>query len=234
MSSFISAPEIRARRGAFAVELVDPVTLRPVVHGLKVSAVGVRSNPVRTLSDRFAWLGSDWPEAIEVTPEGAPFLPERFLAPAMPASPAAADRALRFMLRPTVAYPFGSGVTAVRGNLVERDDGSQVPVAGARIQLAWFDLASSSWLPGPPGPVSDEATPTEAVTDRRGDFAAFLRLRPDPTRDPDLVERRLRVRLQVMRANPALVTRASLDERVVEGSLVPQGFMLAWNALITI
>ena len=239
---FIAAPDVIERRVLFAVELIDPVTQRLVSDGIAVSAAGVSGMPIRSRSGRFVWLveGSAWPTAITVTATGAPFAAHRQAGPPPPAdiaSATAAERRVRIVLRPTPAYPFDTGLTLVRGILREQPGSGSSPVAGARVQLAWFDTSSGSWTPPPPQP--DDVCPE---TDANGEFVVFVRLVSQPPADPDIDGGLLKARLQFTRG---FFTRATPDDfaflpdaqdagRVPEGRELPRGVALVWSELTSI
>ena len=239
---FIGQPEALERRVLFAIELVDPITFERVWTGIDVRVAGLAGKPIVNASGRLVWLveGNAWPGAITVTPTTAPYSPHVQAAPPRPAdilTASAAERLVRIVLRPTAAYAFDTGVTAMRGWLRERLGAPSTPVAGARIQLAWFDTISNRWLPPPPaaGDVCPE-------TDADGQFAVFLRLAPVPPQDPDLDRGLLRARVQVTRG---VATRVTPDDfpflpapvdpgRVPEGRVLPRDIPLGWTDLIGI
>jgi hypothetical protein len=231
-------PDVLTRQVLFAVELADPVAQRPVFRGATVTAVGLTGVPLVNWSGRFVWLaeGERWPERVVVAPGDLPFAAEDVPAPPRPADPTggpADQRLLRIVLRPTAAYDFGEGVTAVRGCLRERGERTSPPVPGARVQLAWRDADGGQWRPTP--------GPREPETDGRGEFATYLRLGRSPIQRPDSAGGLLKVRLQVTRRSPGPVTRVTPEDfpflpdgpagRVPEGRLLPRDLQLGWEQL---
>jgi len=241
----------------YAVELVDPVTGSPVTSGVRLepldAAGALLAGPPPTVnrSGRTVWLqpGHAWPAQIRLTPDkGLPFAartevvkppahdPTIVAGQAPPLAPA--DRLIRIVLAPTASYPF-EGVTAVRGLLLDTDNGTPQP--DAVVQLAWQDAQSHQWRPAPPDLAAPRAA-TEAVTDARGEFAAFLPPLPagaDPVvGDPH----RLKVRLQVTRRvggvaktrwTPETAPPLSLpaDGLVPDGQTFAGAVRLSWDRL---
>jgi hypothetical protein len=239
---FAGQPDVLERRVLFALELVDPITGARVTEGLDVGVADVAGKPILNHSGRLVWLveGTAWPGAITVTPTTAPYAPHVQAPPPRPAdvlTATAAQRLVRIVLRPTVAYTFDTGVTAVRGSLREQIGVPSRPVAGARVQLAWFDVFSNTWRPPPPEP--NDVCPE---TDANGEFAAFLRLARTPPADPDLERGLLKARLQVTRGSDTRVTPddfpflpAPVERgRVPEGRLLPRDIPLGWADLVGI
>ena len=240
---FAGRPDVLDRRVLFAVELVDPVTQTIVWQGMSVTAPDVQAKPIISRSGRFVWLveGDAWPTTIAVDPGFMPYAAHTQPAPPRPvdvlvASPA--ERLTRILLRPTVAYPFDTGATVVRGTLRERVDIPNAPVVeGAIVQLAWHDAFWDTWTPGPP--LAGETWPQ---TGANGEFAALLQLNAPAPAVPDLSRGLLKARLQITRG-PA--TRATPDTfpflpnaadagRVPEGRLLPRDVTLGWNELTPI
>jgi hypothetical protein len=237
------------RRVLFAVELIDPVSQSVVRDDVGITATGLIGAPVVSYSGRFVWReeGESWPERISVTVAG-PFLPQVVPAPPRPTdlvNAGAGERLLRIALRPTPAYAFDAGITAVRGRVVEGLEETSPPVTGALVQLAWRDDESNSWRPEPPvsmgGP---DASPAEAETDENGEFAVFLRLAPRPPERPDVEAGLLRARLQITRDEAGVTTRATPDTfefvlgsptgRLPEAQPLARDLVVAWTELILI
>lgn len=250
-----ASPDILIRNVLFAVELLDPISQELVWRDVEVRAAGVTGAPIVNRSGRFVWLEERdaWPQLITVTPKGVPFAPHIAAVPDQPAPGQdirPSDRLARITLRPTPAYAFDQGVTAVRGRLTESDAKDSPPIVGARVQLAWFDQKNNQWIPRPPAAEKvdendrDLPSPAEVETDGHGQFAAFLRLAPLKGTDPDLKQGLLAVRLQLTRGRRQPVTRATRTDfdflesanpdnkgRVREGELLNRDLRLAWNKL---
>jgi hypothetical protein len=240
---FASLPDVLDRRVLFAVELIDPLTQSLVWQGVAVKPAGITGRPIISRSGRFVWLVEQdaWPGAIVIDPGRAPFSPYTQPPPPRPADILSAppgERLVRIVLRPTVAYPFDTGATVVRGTLKERVDvPGASPVAGAAIQLSWHDSLSNAWQPRPPQ--SGEVWPQSGT---HGEFAALLQLHAPPPAHPDLDHGLLKARLQVTRGAE---TRATPDDfpflpdpshagRVPEGQLLPKDVTLGWEQLVAI
>jgi hypothetical protein len=245
-STRIASPDSLTRTASFAVEVIDPVSLTVVSRKLDVAAEGLRGRPIVNYSGRFVWLdqGDRWPTTVVVTPEGLPFSTQVALPPPRPANPneiGMEARLLRVVLRPTPAYPFEAGVTSVRGRLRLRPGPAAPALGGVRVQLAWRDETSRRWLPAPPT-ATNATSPVEQETDEHGDFAAFLRLRPRPSEQPEFSEGALRVRLQFTRLSPNVETRVTPDTFVFlpgapvghlpEGQLLPRDLSIVWSRLV--
>jgi hypothetical protein len=240
---FADKPDVLERRVLFAVELIDPITQYAVWEDVKVTPAGITRDPIVNRSGRFVWLfeGTAWPGDITVEPDGIPFERHTQPAPPRPADLNTAtpnERLVRIVLRPTAAYPFDTGATVVRGRLVEDTTvQNPVPVPGALVQLAWFNLWTNVWSPGPPQP--GEVWPQSST---KGEFAALLQLNAPPPADPDIVRRLLAVRVQVTRGaqtratpnNFPFLPSAADAGRVPEGRLLPSDVTLGWSQLTPI
>lgn len=171
------------RHALFAIELLDPLTLERVSQGVKVVAEGLQHPPFVNGGGLFVWLREDFNnlQKITIDPLLLPYLPLE-LSPADLPGPLTSIE-----LPPRTDYPFGAGVTAIRGVLNEERFGPAVPVDGAGLRLQWLD-ENNLW----------RDAPTVSRTDGRGGFAAILRLSPSevPLFDADGL---LTVRLHVRR-----------------------------------
>ena len=214
------APDQLARSVLLAVELIDPVTMAPVCRDVRLDAVGMAAGPLLSWSGRFVWLadGARWPSAFVFDPGSTPYASETYAAPPAPPDPAQLDaneRLVRLMLRPTAAYPFGDGLSALRGVLREGPDATSAPVAGALVWIQWTDT----------GPSGKQDAPVAARTSASGDFATCLRLprgaRPERNGD------RLKVRLIVARG--AELRELALD--LPDGRFLDSSAALDWSAL---
>jgi hypothetical protein len=237
----ILSPDLPTRKVLCAVEVVDPVTQEILWRDLTVRAEGLANRPLLSKSGRFVWLREDsaWPSAITVASDRPIFEAER----ATPQRPANLDRAtpaerlIRIVLRPTAAYEFGAGVTAIRGHLAETSAVGAAPVTNARVRIAWFDKNVATWVPAPP------ATARDGATNGKGDFAAYLRLVPTSAQYPDITKGYLKVQVQVTRASAPPVTRTTpatypfvadpaQQGRVFEGLPLGRDLALAWADLV--
>jgi hypothetical protein len=245
----------------FAVELIDPISHARVSRGVDVSADRFTSLRQITTGGRFVWLqrmgGNDgsetpWPVVVKVKPKkGTPFEAHEE-PPWQPPGTAPRDRLLRITLRPTMAYPFDTGVTAIGGRLLEGPQATSRPIENAYVQLAWREQRKESqperWHPAPPKVDDDGAAPLrvgDGLTNERGEFLVFLRL-PVPKKDeaqPDIQDGLLLARLQFTRLDDgAPKTRVTpnafrfLDEkrpagRVPEGRLTTRDVTCFWTSL---
>ena len=239
----LSPDEPLNRKVLIAVEVFDPVAQSLVSRGVIIKARGLDDDPIVSWSGRFVWVqqGDRWPTAIAVTPVQLPFTAQEVQTPRPPNFPVAtaAERRVRIVLQPTSAYPF-DGVTAVRGRLTERLDPGSPPMPGVRIQLAWFDANSNTWVPAPP------AGPQDPATDDDGEFAVFLRLMPVSPAQPDLEHGFLKARLQFTTGSAPPESRATPDDypflppdrapggRVAEGRMLQTDLRLGWSDLLPI
>ncbi|RYE76631.1 MAG: hypothetical protein EOP19_24140 [Hyphomicrobiales bacterium] len=206
----------------FAVEVLDPVSRSIVSHGITVRPLDAAGRPIggkATLSHsgRFVWLGQRGnarPAVVEVLPGKLPFEKQVAAVPAKAEPMAPNDRLITVTLRPTIAYLFVEGTTMVRGRIWEGPDDAPRAVEGARVQLAFLDLAASpiGWWPTAPGwPLGLG----EARTDASGGFAVFLR-EPFPNRKPDIVAGLIKVRLQVVRLGNLIARMTLTPDRWLE------------------
>lgn len=233
----ISSPDQLNRRVLFALEVFDPLAQSLVSGGLAVKAKGIDADPMVNRSGHFVWLdeGGPWPGEISVVPYRLPFYPATVTppAPADPQNIQPAERLVRIVLRPTPAYTFPDGVTAIRGQLCESLLKGSPAVTDARVQLAWFDNNADQWAPPPE---------LDVATDARGEFGVFVRVTPRGTQTPDIRTGLLKVRLQFSRGG---ATRATPDDfhflaepaakgRIPEGQLLPRDLKLGWSDLPTI
>jgi hypothetical protein len=208
------------RRVLLAVELLDAVTLSRVSDGVRVIAEGLAGKPVVNLGGRFVWLEEDITalQRIVVEPGALPFdRVER----------SAADVQLPLTtieLSPRVNYAFPSGITALRGTLIEETvspPATPVPVSDAAVHLQWL-ADDGNWQDAPT--VSTTAIDT-------GDFAAVLRLKP--TQMPLLgANGTLTARVRVRRGAEE---RGSSDLALVPGRVTDPSasnpLVFAWNEL---
>jgi len=181
-ANFIVSPDEFAyqRNTLFAVEVLDPVSLTIVRHGVRVTAVGLKREPIVSYGGRFVWLeekdGEEyaWPTRLIVDAGDLPFESADVVAPPRPANiPKATqeERLARIVLQPKSSYAFrgGDGVLAVQGRLVEDAQADpKVPVVGASVRLRWQDADSGQW----------RNAPVQALTYQFGEFLTFIRMPP--------------------------------------------------------
>lgn len=176
--AFLVSPPERAftRRGLFALELLDPVTLSRVTDGVRVAAEGLRTpTPSVNSSGLFVWLDEDVTTLVKVSidPGTQPF--DRVdLLPADLTLPPATAPVTTIELPPRLDYPFTAGTTAARGTLIDArvlPPQIPIPVADADMRLAWLDDDGVTW----------HVAPTRSRTNARGDVVVVLRLAPNET-----------------------------------------------------
>ncbi|MES0199823.1 hypothetical protein [Mesorhizobium sp. M0011] len=232
------------RRVLFAIEVIDSVSGSTLYDRIKVEPLDangkvINGPPVINHSGKFVWLEprNDWPAKVRVQPDDRPNPPP--FEDAVIDTPQPTDdpiparkRLFTAFLRPTAAYPFGEGVTAVRGCLKDGAAFDANPIMDAIVQLAWQN-DEHNWKPAAPA-AGQEPLPGEARTDCFGQFATFIRL---PADDAKVVEGLLTVRLQVTRAGmqPWIVpgnrwVKDKVIEKIAAGRLFDQDVKLAWPA----
>ncbi|HVC12441.1 MAG TPA: hypothetical protein VNE59_12435 [Burkholderiales bacterium] len=213
------------RRVLFALQVLDGVTLAGVSQGLKVTAAGLAGKPIVNSSGLFVWLqeGNRTPQGVEIEPGELPFLKATLTAAELhvpaPPPPDQRPRLIPVELAPRRDYPFGAGVTGVRGTLVRLGtENPPVPVAGAAVWLRWIDdnANGTTWADAP----------TRSATDSNGDFAAALRLSPAQVPRLD-ASGRVRLRLCVDRA--ALGTKASPEFQQSPGRVADARSPFVWD-----
>ena len=109
-----------SRNVLFAIELLDAVTLSRVSRGVKVVADGLLGKPIVNSSGLFVWLDEDIKNLrkVSIDPEHLPYEGlewERAKLNLPPIKPALTT----IELQPKVGYSFASGVTGLRGALIE-------------------------------------------------------------------------------------------------------------------
>ena len=181
-------PELAYHRSVlFAMEILDAVTLGRVTQGLEVKAPGLKGNPIVNRGGLFVWLGEDPAKLQKVTiePGVLPFEKVEIAAGQVQMPLSIVE------LPPRCDYPFATGITGLRGALIEQRamPPARQPVAGAEVRLVWLDDDGVTW----------RNAPTRSHTNSNGDFAVILRLAP--TEVPRLdANGALTVRLRAMRA----------------------------------
>jgi hypothetical protein len=210
------------RRGLFAIELLDPVTLERVSDGVKVTGEGLAGKPYVNSSGMFVWLDEDVNKLtkLSIDPKVQPY-DKVDLAPADLTLPPARPPVTTIELPPRVDYPLPAGATAARGTLIEEQVVPPVPVEGAFVHLRWLDDDGVTWR---------DARPLSR-TNPRGDFVAVLRLASTDVPHLD-VARRLTVRLHVRRGSDK---RESVDLQLPQGRVADpstlSALIVAWDDL---
>lgn len=207
------------RRVLFAVELLDAVTLSRVSQGVKkVVAEGLkRGQPIVNSSGYFVWLEDDITSLQKVTFDLG-------VLPYEGIELAAADVTqplTTIELQPRADYPFASGITGIRGTLIEERVNPPAPVEDAEVGLRWLDDDGVTW----------RDAPTTSRTNSDGDFVSILRLAPTDVPDLD-ADRKLTVRLRARRnANE----RTSSDLKLLQGRVADPSTLsaltFAWDEL---
>ena len=206
----------------FALELLDAVTLSRVSLGVKkVTAVGFDHEPYLNSSGYFVWLKKDSFANLQKITIDLGQLP--FETVEIPKANVNVPLTT-VQLLPRLDYPFVSGMTGIRGTLIER---RVVPpqvataVPGAQIRLRWLDDDNVTW----------RDAPTIARTNSAGDFVSILRFTPADAPELD-AQRKLTVRL-VARRGP--IERRSPDLKLPHGRvadpLTISALTFAWDEL---
>ena len=133
------------RNVLFAVELLDGVTLARVSQGLSVVAEGLHGKPIVNAGGLFVWLNEDIGPLRKITIDPG-------VRPYEPLEVDAADVARPLTTRelsPRVDYPFASGITGLRGTLIETRVATPVAVPNAEVRLRWLDEDGATWRDAP-------------------------------------------------------------------------------------
>ena len=211
----VPSEQAYVRRIAFAVQLLDAVTLARVSHGVKVVAVGLRGKAVVNDSGYFVWLREDLTPLQKVTIDPGVLPYESVEIPA-----AQLQLPLTTVeLAPMTNYGFTAGVTGLRGTVIESRVPSPQPVRNATVRLRWLD-DNSLW----------RDAPTASHTSDGGDFAAIARLAPNEI--PLLNAGAITVRLHVRRD---AIERRSADFQLMQGRVTDPSTLnaltFAWDEL---
>jgi hypothetical protein len=208
------------RRVLFAIELLDAVTLSRVSQGVKVTADGLQGKPILNTRGMFVWLDEDINnlQQISIDPGTLPYQSHIVQPAEVKHHPPGLTT---IELQPRVDYDFASGVTGLRGRLIEELTDPATPVGNAAVRLQWLDDAST-W----------HIAPTTSYTDqRRGDFVSILRLAP--TEVPHIENGELTVRLRASRGGGA--ERSSNDFKLNQGRITDPStsnpLTFAWDDL---
>jgi hypothetical protein len=205
------------REVLLALEVLDAVTMTRVSDGLTVVADGLLGKPIVNSSGYFVWLKENLAglQKITINPGTQPYEPYELsrLDVKFPLT--------IIELQPRADYEFASGLTGLRGTLIERRVIPLQPVTDAQIKLLWLD-DNGQWQNAP------NATHTNAKT---GDFVSILRLAPKQIPEID-VNGAVTVRLQVGRSG---ATRSSNDLKLLQGRITDPTTLnpltFAWDEL---
>ena len=210
-----------SRRVSLVLELIDAVTLQRVYQGVSVIAEGLRRKPIRNASGLFVWLGEDIAQlrSISIDTGVLPF-------EGVVLSPANVQQPLTTIeLPPRLDYPFTTGVTGLRGTLIETSVVSperKEPVIGAKINLSWLN-EDNEW----------ENSAIKSHTDSGGDFVSIVRFAPSQKPMLDSTGA-ISVRLQVSREGWNV--RHSNVLKIVQGRIANptalEPLIFVWNELL--
>jgi hypothetical protein len=210
------------RTAAFAVELLDPMTLERVSDGITVEAIGVRRAAVRNERGLFMWVNTDASGLTKLSiRSGALPYEDVDLTPAQLRLPPQPVPLTTVQLAPTTDYVFAGGVTGARGTLLENRL-TKVPVANADVHLRWLDEDGTTW----------RDAPIHSHTTTHGDFVSVLRL---ASTDVPLLDANgaVTVRLRVLR--DGMAERGSADVALPQGRIADSTSMsaltFAWDEL---
>jgi hypothetical protein len=211
------------RNAVFALELLDGVTLARVSNGITIVADGLREKPTVNVSGLFVWRREDISALrnISIDPGVLPYQ-RRELDRAALRLPPLPNPLTSIQLSPRIDYPLPSGMTGMRGTLIEDRSDPPVPVRDAETHLRWLDDDGVTW----------RDAPTRCLTNARGDFVSVLRLASSevPQVDPSGA---LTVRLVVRRDE--VNERSSTDVKLVQGRVADpttlNAMRFAWDEL---
>lgn len=197
-----------------AVEIVDAVSLERVTDGVDVVAKGLKGKPIRNVSGMHVWLKQDRArfEKLVITPVARPYQGVEIVA-------ANVQYPLHVVeLMPLSSYPFATGTSAIRGRLIETappPNAPPTPVPKAVVRLEWLHDDGVTW----------RQTAQRALTDEKGEFAAFMRLTSADLPQIDNAGD-LSIRLFAMRAGAERrVQRAHPQGRVADA-------VLRWDQMV--
>ena len=217
------------RRVLFAIELLDGVTLDRVSQGVEVKAHGLQGKPIVNTGGLFVWLNEDIEQLqeISINPGVLPYEETKRDRAQLNLEHDAAQGKWPLTpieLSPRVDYPFGTGITGLRGTLVEAKESPSRPVPNAEVYLRWLD-SDGNW---------HDAPTRSHTTATGGDFVAILRLAPKEELQLDAERKNVTVRLQVKRDD---VERSSGELQLLQGRVAspatPNQYVFAWDKLDT-
>jgi hypothetical protein len=211
------------RIAAFAIELVDAMTMERVSEGITVEATGLR-NPkaTRNALGLFMWRKDDTSGLTKVSVDTGTTPYESIdLTRAQLQLPPVPIPLTTIQLAPAVSYSFARGVTGARGTLIE-DRTSRTPVVDADVHLRWLDDDGTTW----------HDAPIHSHTTKSGDFVSVLRL---ASSDVPLLDTSgaVTVRLRVLR--DGMAERGSADVKLPQGLVADpasiSALTFAWDEL---
>jgi hypothetical protein len=211
------------RTAAFAVELLDALTLERVSDGITVEATGLRNGrAIRNALGLFMWRKEDTSGLTKLSINTGTLPYESVeLTRAQLQLPPQPVPLTTVHLAPAVSYSFARGVTGVRGTLIE-DRPSRTPVANADIHLRWLDDDGTTW----------HDAPIHSHTTKNGDFVSVLRLGPTDVPLPD-ANGAVTVRLRALR--DGMAERSSADVKLPQGLIADPttipALTFAWDEL---
>ena len=212
------------RNALFALELLDGVTLARVSDGIHVVADGLSGKHTVNASGLFVWTTGDIDalRSITIDPVARPYQ-RRSVQRVDLRLPPQANPLTSIELSPRIDYPFPSGVTGMRGRLIEERVDPAVPVDKAEVHLAWLDDDGVTW----------REAPTRSLTNPKGDFATALRLASTDVPKLD-ANGALTVRLRVKRDE--VNERSSADVKLPQGRVTEpttaNAMTFAWDELV--
>jgi hypothetical protein len=209
------------RNVLFALELLDAVTLTRISQGVKeVKAVGLKGTSILNHSGYFVWLQEDITPLEKITLDLGALPYESLEIPR-------ADVTLPLTtveLKPRGDYPFATGITGLRGTLIESrvvSPATPEPVVDAEVRLQWLDDDNVTW----------RDAPIVSKTNLKGDFVSILRLTPNDVPDID-TERKFTVRVRMRRDT---TERTSADLKLPQGRVADpstiSALTFAWDEL---
>jgi hypothetical protein len=212
--------EAYRRNPAFAIEVLDGVTLERVRDGIEVIAVGLDSKPFINGGGVFVWRRQniDALQAIRIDAGRQPY-EDVTIERANLTLPPKPRPLTSIVLSPRANYPFAAGTTGIRGRLIATTTPPQVGVAGAGIRLRWLDDDGVTW----------RDVRQESRTTATGDFVSVLRLAL--TDVPRVINGSLTVRVRATRNS---ITRFSAQLQLPQGRVADPttlNSILAWDAL---
>jgi hypothetical protein len=191
-----------------AAEIVDAVTLEPVIKDIVVRAKGLQREPQVNASGFHVWLEEGSAKPLRITVDAS----QSDYADADCAPPIPPQKAVRVELAPRFSYRFPQGATAVRGTLLKSRFGSPQPLPGAQVRLQWS--GDNGWADAP----------ILVTTNDDGDFAAPLRFGPKDR--PNVTSGKFTARLRITRSG---VARTSDQFTLPRAMVTPAPGPIIWD-----